>query len=56
MREKEPKPKTEQEKPIDSKPRLKDIYNTLGLLEGYTEWKKDLPEKIRPMGKFFGIL
>ena len=38
----------EPEKLINSKPRLENIYKTLGLLEGYTEWKKDLPEKIGP--------
>lgn len=31
---------------VESKPKLKDIHKTLGLLDGYTEWKKDLPEKI----------
>ncbi|MFH1129420.1 MAG: hypothetical protein V1686_01655 [Patescibacteria group bacterium] len=44
----EPKPKIKQEKLIDSEPGLKDIYKTLGLLDGYTEWKKDLPEKVGP--------
>ncbi len=45
---KEPKPRTKQEKLIDSEPGLRGIYKTLGLLDGYTEWKKDLPEKIGP--------
>ncbi len=37
-----------EEKLIQSKPELRNIYKTLDLLEGYTEWKKDLPEKIGP--------
>ncbi|MFZ5559556.1 MAG: hypothetical protein ACOZAL_02055 [Patescibacteria group bacterium] len=37
-----------EEKLIPSKPELRNIYKTLDLLEGYTDWKKDLPEKIKP--------
>ena len=33
---------------IESKPKLKNIYKTLTLLEGYADWKKDLPQKIGP--------
>jgi len=46
MIEKEPKIEAKQEKLIESKPKLKNIYNTLGLLEGYIDFKKNIPEKI----------
>jgi hypothetical protein len=43
-----PDGKKDDDQLIPSEPGLNHIYKTLGLLDGYTEWKKSLPEKIGP--------
>lgn len=38
----------DEEQLIPSEPKLAHIYKTLGLLEGYSEWKKDIIQKVGP--------
>ncbi len=41
-------PSAEKENLIEPGPKLRNIYKTLTFMEGYADWKKDLPEKIGP--------